>query len=106
VTIYVGGDSNVYTFELTGGAGVVTLGSALAFTADFRPSKPVTLAPGKAHEIPVKQFSDGNRGLSRYVYWTGPGEYKLAAKYTLATKDGGKGTELKSEPVKITVTEK
>ena len=106
VTIYVGGDPNVYTFELTGGDGVVTLNSGLAFTADFRLPKAVTLAPGKAHEIPVKQLSDGLRGMSRYVYWTGPGEYKLSAKYTLSDKDGGRGKELKSEPVKITVTEK
>ncbi len=103
VTIYVGGDPNIYTFELTGGAGSVTMNSNLAFTADFRLPKAVTLAPGKSHEIPVKQLSDGSRGASRYVYWTGPGEYKLSAKYTLADKDGGKGTELKSEPVKITV---
>jgi hypothetical protein len=105
-TIYVGGDTNVYTFELTGGAGVVTLNSGLAFTADFRAPKPVTLAPSKAHEIPVKQLSDGMRGAARYVYWTGPGEYTLSAKYRLADKDGGKGTEVQSEPVKITVMEK
>jgi hypothetical protein len=106
VTIYVGGDPNVYTFELTDGAGVVTMNSGLAFTADFRLPKAVTLAPGKSHDIPVKQLSDGGRGASRYVYWTGPGEYKLSAKYTLSDKDGGNRTELKSEPVKITVTEK
>lgn len=106
MTIYVGGDANVYIFELTGGAGVVALSSELATTAEFRPSKPVTLAPGKTHEIAVKQLSDGNRGISRYVYWTGPGEYKLSAKYTLSTRNGGTGAELKSEPVKITVTEK
>lgn len=103
VTIYVGGDSNVYTFELTGGAGVVTMNSGLAFTADFKLPKAVTLAAGKSHEIAVKQLADGSRGAARYVYWTGPGEYKLSAKYTLSDKDGGKGTELKSEPVKITV---
>lgn len=103
VTIYVGGDPNVYTFELTGGAGSVSMGSGLAFTADFRLPKAVTLAAGKSHEIPVKQLSDGSRGASRYVYWTGPGEYKLSVSYSLADKDGGKGAVLKSEPVKITV---
>lgn len=106
VTIFVGGDSNVYTFELTGGDGTATLGSGLAFTADFKLPKAVTLAPGKSHEIPVKQLADGSRGAARYVYWTGPGEYKLSAKYTLSDANGGRGTELKSEPVKITVTEK
>ncbi|MCI0702006.1 MAG: hypothetical protein L0241_13065 [Planctomycetia bacterium] len=106
VTIYVGGDPNIYTFELTGGAGTVTMNSGLAFTADFRLPKAVTLAPGKSYEIPVKQLSDGGRGASRYVFWTGPGDYKLAAKYTLSDKNGGKGAVLESEPVKITVTEK
>jgi hypothetical protein len=106
VTIFVGGDANVYTFELTGGAGTVTLDSARAFTADFRLPKPLTLAAGKTHEIPVKQLSDGLRGLARNVYWTGPGDYKLSARFTLSDKNGGKGAELKSEPVKITVTEK
>lgn len=106
VTVYVGGDTNQYTFELTGGDGTVALGSALAFTADFRLPKAVKIAAGKTHEIPVKQLSDGMRGASRNVYWTGPGDYKLSAKYTLATEDGGKGTELTSEPVKITVAEK
>jgi hypothetical protein len=106
VTIYVGGDANAYTFELTGGDGSVALGSALPFTADLKLPRAVTIAPGKTHEIPVKQLSDGLRGMARNVYWTGPGEYKLAVKYTLADKDGQKGAELKSEPVKITVTEK
>src|SRR4051812_45568423 len=36
VTIYVGGDPNVWAFELTGGAGTVTMNPQLAFTADFR----------------------------------------------------------------------
>ncbi len=103
VTIYVGGDPNVYTFELTGGDGTVALNSGLAFTADFKLPKSVTLAAGKSYDIPVKQLSDGSRGASRYVYWTGPGEYKLAATYTLSDKDGGKTTTLKSEPIKITV---
>ncbi|MCS6864397.1 MAG: hypothetical protein RMJ56_17265 [Gemmataceae bacterium] len=106
VTIYVGGDPNVYTFELTGGAGSVAMNSGLAFTADFRLPKAVTLGPGKTHTIPIQQLSDGNRGASRYVYWTGPGEYQLSVKYTLSDSEGGRGTELKSEPVKIIVTEK
>lgn len=106
VTVYVGGDPNIFTFELTGGDGVITMNSGLAFTLEFRLPNPVKLAAGKSYEIPVKQLSDGNRGTSRYVYWTGPGEYKLSATYTLSDKDGGQATTLKSEPVKITVTEK
>ena len=106
VTIYVGGDPNVWTFELTGGDGVVALDSALAFTADFRMPKAVALAPGKSHEIPVKRLADGARGAARNLYWAGPGDYKLVAKYTLSDDKGGKGPVLSSEPVKITVTGK
>ncbi|QJX00806.1 hypothetical protein [Frigoriglobus tundricola] len=106
VTIHVRGDANVYTFELKGGAGVVTMKNPVAFTEEFRLPRPVTLAPGKSYEIPVKTFADGRRGLSRLLFWTGPGEYTLSAKYTLADKDGGKAAELTSEPVKITVTDK
>jgi hypothetical protein len=103
VTVYVGGDPNIFTFDLTGGDGVVTMNSGLAFTADFKLPKAITITPGKAYEIPVKQLSDGSRGMSRYVYWTGPGDYKISAKYTLSDKDGGRVAELKSEPIKITV---
>lgn len=76
----------------------------MAFTADFKLPKAVTLAAGKSHEIPVKAFADGMRGFSRLVFWTGPGEYKLTAKYQLAkNQDGEKGDELKSTATTITV---
>jgi hypothetical protein len=106
VTVFVGGDTNIYTFDLSGGSGVVTMNNPVAFTADFRLPKAVDIEPGKAYEIPVKVFADGNRGFSRLVFWTGPGEYKLVAKYTLADMDGGKAAELKSEPITLKVTEK
>jgi hypothetical protein len=104
VTIYVSGDANVYTFELSGDS--LSMNSNLAFTADFKLPKPVKLGGGNSYDIPVKQLADGSRGQSRYLYWTGTGDYKLTAKYTLASKDGGRVTEIKSEPVKITVIEK
>jgi hypothetical protein len=106
VTIHVGGDRNSYQFELTGGAGTVSLNSGLPFTADIKYPKAIVLAPGKSHEIPVKQFADGARGMSRFVYWTGPGDYRLSVKYTLSDAKGTNITTLTSEPVKITVTEK
>ena len=88
-------------------AGVVAMRNPVAFTADFRLPKAVTVAAGKTHEVPVKVLADGSRGFSRLLFWTGPGEYKLAAKYRLArNQDGEQGEELKSEPVKIVVSEK
>ena len=107
VKVFVGGDTNVFTLELTGGAGVVTMPNPVAFTEEFRLPKAVTIEPGKTHEIPVKLLADGHRGLSRLVYWTGPGEYKLTAKYVLAADaNGAKGPEVTSEPAKIVVAEK
>jgi hypothetical protein len=105
VTIYVGGDANVYTLELKG-PGVRNFMGALALTADFRLPKPVKLAPGKSHEIPLTTLKDGFRGVSRNLYWTEPGEYTLSATYQLSDDQGGKGKLIKSEPVKLKVEEK
>jgi hypothetical protein len=105
VKIGVDGDENVYTLDLTGGDGVVRLSSGLPVTTDLRVPKTITLAPGKTHEIPIKRLSDGFRGISENIYWTGPGEYKLSATYTVI-EEGGKERRLKSEAVKIMVTEK
>lgn len=104
-TLTVGGDANQYNFTLKG-PGMVALSPPLAFTADFRLGKEITLAPGKSHDINLKQLADGFRGASRMVYWTGPGEYTLSATYQLAGPDGGKGPLLTSAPVKFKVVEK
>src|SRR5262245_7881336 len=88
VTIYVGGDANEYTFELTGGDGVVALGNPAPMTAEQRGPKTVTIEPGKTHEIPVKMLADGSRGIARFLFWTGPGEYQLVAKYDLTDERG------------------
>jgi hypothetical protein len=106
VTVYMGGDANAYTFELTGGAGVVGLKNPAPMTLELRLPKAVTIEPGKVHEIPVAMLADGNRGISRFLFWTGPGEYQLVAKYTLSNQAGSETTELKSAPIKIMVAEK
>ncbi len=106
VTVHLGGDPNIHKFELTGGAGVVNMPNPVAMTLEFRLPKVITIEPGKSHEIPVKLLADGTRGISRLVFWTGPGEYSLTATYTLSDKDGDKRTVLKSEATKIVVVEK
>jgi hypothetical protein len=106
VTVYVNGTANIHTFELTGGPGVVTLRNTVAMPAFIRLPKAETIEPGKSYEIPIASLSDGRRGISRLIYWTGPGEYTLTAKYVLLDAKGGKAGELKSEPVKINVVEK
>jgi hypothetical protein len=82
------------------------MNNPVAFTTDFRLPKPVTLAPGKSYEIHVPVLADGHRGLSRLLFWTGPGEYTLSAEYTLADAEGQKTAVIKSAPVKITVQAK
>jgi hypothetical protein len=106
ITVYVGGTVNVYTLELSGGAGVVTMKNTGPMPAFRVLPQAVTLGPGKSHEIPVASLSDGLRGRGRFVFWSGPGEYKLSAKYLLSDAAGGKGVELTSGPTKITVTDK
>jgi hypothetical protein len=107
VTLAYGGDANEYTFELTGGAGVVVLRNPAPTTTELRSPKTVTIGPGKTHEIPVKALTDGHRGTAQFLFWTGPGEYQLAAKYILTDREGTNVTGvLKSEPIKIVVVEK
>jgi hypothetical protein len=106
LTIYAGGDPNVYKFTLSGGMGVVPITNPVAFTTDFRSPKAVMLAPGKSYEIPVSVLADGFRGFSRLLFWTGPGEYTLSAEYTLADAEERPGITLKSQPVKIVVKDK
>ena len=102
-TVLLGGDPNVYTFEVKG-PGVVKLPNLIAMTLEFRIPQAVTLGPGKSHEIPVRQLMDGMRGVSRAIFWTEPGEYTVTATYQLSgDQDGNKGALLKSKPVAVKV---
>jgi len=103
--VFVGGDANKVTLTLKG-PGVIDLNPPLAFTLEFRLPKEVRLAPGKHFEIPLKQLSDGHRGVSRNLYWTEPGEYTLSAAYQLAMPDGEPGPVLTSAAVKLKGMEK
>ncbi len=102
MTIYLGGDPNVYTFELKGPE-VVALPNIVPMTLEFRTPKEVTLKAGSSYEILVTKLSDGMRGVTRHVYWAAPGEYTLSVSYQLSDRDGQKTRLLKSEPIKITV---
>jgi hypothetical protein len=106
VTVYVNGTANTHTFDLTGGAGVVTLKNTAAMPQFIRLPTAVTIEPGKSHEMPITTLADGRRGNARLIYWTGPGEYTLVAKYTLVDQKGIKQSELESEPITISVTAK
>lgn len=106
VTVYVNGTDNIYTLELTGGAGVVTLRNPVAMPNFIRLPKAVEIEAGKSYELPVASLADGRRGIARLIFWTGPGEYSLTAKYTLLDQMGKKLRELRSDAIKINVVEK
>lgn len=104
VSIYVGGDPNVYVFDLKGPA-VFSVNPRLAMTLEFRIPMEKKLDAGQTYEIPVKLLADGARGVSRWLYWMEYGAYTIGAAYQLSDKDGGKGQVLKAEPVKITIVQ-
>jgi hypothetical protein len=106
ITVYVGGTANIFTLDLSGGSGVVTLTNPALMPRLVRAPSAVTIDPGKSYEVPVDSLSDGRRGTARLVYWTGPGEYKLTATYTLLDALGGKLEVLKSDPITVKVVEK
>ena len=106
VTIHVEGDSNVYRFDLTGGAGVVNMLNPVVMTLEFRLPKAVTIEPGKCYEIPVKILADGIRGFSRLVFWTGPGDYKPTAKYILVDKGGQREPNSRAKRQRLVVIDK
>jgi hypothetical protein len=104
VTIIVGSDAGGLDLELKG-IGAVSVAPIIAMTREFRLGRPVEIAPGKTHEIPITQLKYGLRGVSKHAYWTEPGEYTLGAIYRWpAGRDAGqKILKATAEPVKLTV---
>jgi hypothetical protein len=114
VRLWTKGDAVVLELELKG-EGAINVEPKLAFTTEFRAPETVEVAPGKTVEIPVKSLTSGFRGLSKYSYWTKPGEYELIA--TLKTgvdpipqgakeQDGFGLVKLTSAPFKVKVEKK
>jgi hypothetical protein len=99
VTIILGADSGSLDLILKG-PGAVTIPGQRIFTREFRAGKPVTIAAGETHKIPIKQLKFGFRGVGTFAYWTEPGEYTLAAKLS---NRGEPALLLETAPIKITV---
>jgi hypothetical protein len=104
ITITLGADSGSLDLILKG-PGAVTIPGQRIFTREFRTGRPVTIAAGKTHEIPIKQLKFGFRGVGMHAYWTEPGQYTLAARLT---NRGGRGgmppaMTLETEPITLTV---
>jgi hypothetical protein len=113
VKFWVEGDANELLLDVKG-PNAVSLTPLKAFTADFRASKVITLAAGKTHSIPITSLQYGFRGVSKYSYWTEPGEYTVTASYKTAISPAPKGSKeadkgfgfavvATTEPVKVKV---
>ena len=112
VEFWVGGDPVTLALELKG-PGAVSAATQRFFTRIFIAPKPMKLAAGKTHTIPLTKLQYGFRGVASSAYWTEPGEYTLAASFNTTLKPAPEGAKpdaqgfarvtLKSEPVKIKV---
>ncbi len=80
VTVWISGDAVVLNLDLKG-EGAVNAVAQVAFTREFRVSKPLMLEAGKTHEIPIANLNYGYRGVAQRAYWTEPGEYKLSVSF-------------------------
>ena len=115
VEFWTGGDPVQVLLELKG-PGAVTAKPLVISTLEFRLPKPMTLAAGKTHKVPVTRLRYGHRGISELAYWTEPGEYTLSATFNTGIKPAPKGTKaeddgfarvkLTSDPIKIKVDDK
>jgi hypothetical protein len=115
VQVWISGNPVVLELELKG-PGAVSLKPRMAFPSIYILPKPVTIEPGKTHDIPVKALKYGFRGVAQSAYWTEPGEYTLTASYKTAispapkdsklAKDGFGMVTLTSKAIKLNVESK
>jgi hypothetical protein len=101
VTISVGGDDSQITLALDG-PGAITADNNVPMTMEFRIGNPLTLAAGKSADIKISSLAFGMRGISKYAYWTEPGDYTITA--TLLYSSGEKQGSVSSGPAKLKIT--
>src|SRR5262249_14056281 len=115
VQVWISGSPVTLTLDLKG-PGAVKVTPRQFFPAIFILPKPITLAPGKSHTLPIASLSFGRRGVEYRAYWTDPGDYTLQASLTTGLnpapkdvqpdKNGFGKTTITSEPIKIKVQAK
>jgi hypothetical protein len=115
VQVWISGSPVTLTLDLKG-PGAVKVTPRQAFPAIFILPKPLTLAPGKSHTLPIASLSYGRRGVEHRAYWTEPGDYTLQASLVTGLNPPLKGVEpdkngfgkatLTSEPIKIKIKAK
>jgi hypothetical protein len=91
------------TIEVTG-LGAVNLPSRVVHTMEWRTAEPTELGPGATLEIPITSLKSGNRGDSRYSYWTEGGTYRMTVTYRVERSSGeGRSYSVTSTPVDVEV---
>ena len=115
VEFWAAGDP-VQVFLQLKGPEAVTVKPLVISTLEFRVPKPMTLAAGKTHKVPVTRLRYGHRGISEQAYWSEPGEYTLSATFNTGIKPAPKGVKaeddgfgrvtLTSDPIKVKVDNK
>lgn len=109
VTLMRGADAEQIIVELTG-PGAVTVPAMVMMTMEFRMGKPTKIAPGETFKIDIEKLAFGMRGISRYAYWTQPGQYTLTVRYqgAMAKPDGQPGqtrrTMAVTPPIQLRIT--
>ncbi len=102
VTISVGGDDSQMNLDLAG-PGAITADNLVAMTMEFRIGNPTTIPAGKTADIKISSLAFGMRGISKFAYWTEPGDYTITATLTYGTSGEKQGT-LTSGAAKVKVT--
>jgi len=115
VKVWTKGDPVVLTLDLKG-KGAVNTDRLGPMTLEFRLPQAVEIEAGKTTSIPVKSLVSGIRGVTRYSFWTEPGDYELVATLKTGMNPAPKGAKegmdgfgmvtLTSAPLKLTVEEK
>jgi len=100
VEIRPGSDGQILELTLEG-PGAVTHARHVMMTSEFRMGERVVIAPGKKHTIPITRLAFGLRGVSKYAYWTKPGDYKLGALLRLPEPNTGKFVVAKPVALKV-----
>jgi len=100
ITVKLGGDESRVLLTLAG-PGAVTVPNMVAMTMEYRMGKPVTIGPGRSHDIAIQSLLFGIRGISDGAFWTEPGEYTVGA--TLVTLLGEQQVSVAGTPAKAKV---
>ena len=112
--IWIGGDGTRLDLDLQG-PGAISVVAQMTFTMEYRMPKTITIEPGKAWTMPIRELNYGMRGVGMRAFWTKIGNYSLAATFSTAISPAPEGAQktgddekfgqvkLVSEPINLEV---